>query len=788
MNLESQLDDLLDRWESARESGDTLSAEELCAGTPELLPQLRERIAVLVKMDRRLRDHHSTELHPSSQKTIKPLQDREHIPNERASVQTDFGGLKFHAQGGLGLVFSGTDLRLHRQVALKFMHQHLAQNSYARERFLLEAEITGRLDHPGIVPVHGVGLSEGGRPFYAMRFIRGETLDAAILRFHNLQRPGEKSRHTGLEFRSLLGRFISICNTLAYAHNCGIVHRDIKPENILLGKYAETLVVDWGLAMSVDRDETARQSGEQTLLPSSGSQLGASSGGPAGTPAYMAPEQARDCDHVDRRADIYSLGVLLYKMLCGKVPFTGANAIAVLEKVQRGDYPPARSVAADVPPGLEAICHKAMSFDPAARYETALQMAEDLEHWLADEPVSVYREAWSVRVMRWLRKHRFAAITLGAALAGLAILASVSAISLGTLAQSESELRAKADTARRAGLKTSALLAAETVGREIDRRWELLEREASKPKIIELLRKKPNPNQPADKETVAELQGWLRSLASEFTDKQLKFETLFLVSATGTQLARQPLGNGKTIGKNFEHRDYFHGKGRDFAEMRASTAALRPIETPHHSAAYLGSDGKLKIALSVPVWSDNPGTPDRQVLAVLGVSLELNEFGGLLASKLPGQSVVLADMRYDYLDGAPRRGLVLDHSAGDKPDRQPGDLPRLAADMIGQLLRAGSAKVWQEQQKARGAEIPNDTGGSATTSPGKGPQTVNQLFENYRDPIFDTRAGQRLAAFSEVLISGRGQDAEEQNKGALDTGWIVIVQEQAAGENANEEK
>ncbi len=177
------------------------------------------------------------------------------------------------------MVFEGSDVRLHRNVALKFMHSHLAEMPWARERFLLEAEITGRLDHPGIVPVHGLGMTEAQRPFYAMRFIRGETFDLAIHRYHQ-PLTAQSASDRSLEFRALLTRFISVCNTLAYAHNCGIVHRDIKPDNIMLGRYAETLVVDWGLALAVDRDEKAKRSGEATLMPNSGSQAGGSSGGP----------------------------------------------------------------------------------------------------------------------------------------------------------------------------------------------------------------------------------------------------------------------------------------------------------------------------------------------------------------------------------------------------------------------------------------------------------------------------------------------------------------------------
>ena len=130
-------------------------------------------------------------------------------------------------------------------------------------RFVLEAEITGNLEHPGIVPVYGLGAYPDGRPYYAMRFIRGETLAAAIKRFHG-QAP---VRFDSLEFRQLLGRLVAVCQAIAYAHNRGVLHRDVKPDNIMLGKFGETLVVDWGLAKVVGRPDAGEAGpGEEGLL------------------------------------------------------------------------------------------------------------------------------------------------------------------------------------------------------------------------------------------------------------------------------------------------------------------------------------------------------------------------------------------------------------------------------------------------------------------------------------------------------------------------------------------
>ena len=161
--------------------------------------------------------------------------------------------LRPHAKGGLGAVFVALDSELHREVALKQILEKHADDPVSRGRFVAEAEITGGLEHPGVVPVYGLGTDALGRPYYAMRFIKGDSLKEAIDRFHDdeaLQRdPGRRS----LKLRELMRRFTDVCNAIDYAHSRGVIHRDLKPANIIVGKYGETLVVDWGLAKAVGR-------------------------------------------------------------------------------------------------------------------------------------------------------------------------------------------------------------------------------------------------------------------------------------------------------------------------------------------------------------------------------------------------------------------------------------------------------------------------------------------------------------------------------------------------------
>src|SRR5262249_42780910 len=157
-----------------------------------------------------------------------------------------FDGLRFLAEGGLGEVYAAVGDDLHREVALKFIKPARAADPDSRSRFLREAEVTGRLEHPGIVPVYGLGSDEGGRPCYAMRLIRGQTLQDAINAFHAADGPGRDPDERARALRVLLRRFVAVCNTVAYAHSRGVLHRDLKPRNIMLGEFEETLVVDWG--------------------------------------------------------------------------------------------------------------------------------------------------------------------------------------------------------------------------------------------------------------------------------------------------------------------------------------------------------------------------------------------------------------------------------------------------------------------------------------------------------------------------------------------------------------
>jgi WD40 repeat protein/tRNA A-37 threonylcarbamoyl transferase component Bud32 len=367
------------------------------------------------------------------------------------SAGTRFRILRPHARGGLGEVFVAQDQELNREVAIKEIQERYAGNPESRARFLREAEITGGLEHPGIVPVYGLGAYPDGRPFYAMRFIKGASLKDAIEHehFHDKQAADEGERT--IEFRKLLGRFVDVCNAIAYAHSRGVLHRDLKPGNIMLGKYGETLVVDWGLAKPVERPEAATDLDEHTLRPSSASGSAETQAGSAiGTPQYMSPEQAAGrLDLLGPASDVYSLGATLYCLLTGKAPFEGKDVGAVLQQVRRGDFPKPRRIQTDVPPALEAICLKAMALEPKDRYAVPRALADDIEHWLADEPVSAWVEPWTVKGRRWVGRHRV--LFTGAAAAALVGLVSL-LIATGLLTAANENLveaKDKADEQKR---------------------------------------------------------------------------------------------------------------------------------------------------------------------------------------------------------------------------------------------------------------------------------------------------------------------------------------------------
>jgi serine/threonine-protein kinase len=340
------------------------------------------------------------------------LRDQDPFATQAPSVGTPssagarFRILRPHARGGLGEIYVARDEELNREVALKVIQDRHADHQDSRSRFVLEAKITGSMEHPGIVPMYGLGHYSDGRPFYAMRFIRGDSLKDAIKRYHRAGSERSNLAERTLEFRKLLGRFVDVCNAMAYAHSRGVLHRDLKPDNVMLGQYGETIVVDWGIAKTIGRAHGVESHEPPVSLSPETGTPETMVGSAMGTPQYMSPEQAVGrLDLLGPSSDVYSLGATLYHLLTGKAPFDAASVGEILQRVQKGDFEPPRQCNDDVPSALEAICLKAMALNPEQRYTSPGALAGDIERWLADSPVSVYRDPPLARIGRWARRN-----------------------------------------------------------------------------------------------------------------------------------------------------------------------------------------------------------------------------------------------------------------------------------------------------------------------------------------------------------------------------------------------
>lgn len=360
-----------------------------------------------------------------------------------------YAARRLHAVGGIGQVWIARDGDLGRDVALKELRPHREGHPPTQARFLAEARITGQLEHPNIVPVYELVRGTPARPaFYAMRFVKGRTLTEKAKEFHDKLRHGKAG---ALDLRGLLADFLGVCNAVAYAHSRGVLHRDLKGANVVLGDYGEVVLLDWGLAKLVGRPDPS--SAEPSVHPASQSTLDQTAVGQVvGTPAYMPPEQAAGrLDEVDVRSDVYGLGAVLYEVLTGRPPFAGADVNEVLQKVMMEAPPGPRDVVPATPRPLEAICLAALAKRPADRYATVKHLIADVNRYLADEPVSVYREPVLERFGRRLRRNRTLAAALSVAAAVL-----TPALAIGVAVQRENNAALVAEQGRTNAAKNLA--------------------------------------------------------------------------------------------------------------------------------------------------------------------------------------------------------------------------------------------------------------------------------------------------------------------------------------------
>ncbi len=297
-----------------------------------------------------------------------------------------------HSTGGIGLVWRAYDEVLGREIALKELKADSAGSRRNRERFFREAQLTGQLEHPGIVPVYDfVSHEDGSRCFYTMRFVKGRTLTEAIQAYHQ-RRAKDSDVDAAGEFLRLLNVFVSICQTIAFAHSRNVIHRDLKGDNVILGDFGEVIVLDWGLAKRLDdqggedEEDTSLDPGAtmafaQDTEPSAAVTM---QGEKLGTPPYMAPEQATgQVDQIDRRTDVYGLAAILYQILTGQPPFLGASVVKILHRVIHSPPQPPTEVIPEIPVELERICLQGLAKNPDERQQSATEMADQIQNWIA---------------------------------------------------------------------------------------------------------------------------------------------------------------------------------------------------------------------------------------------------------------------------------------------------------------------------------------------------------------------------------------------------------------------
>ena len=756
VNGEDELAELFGKWDDARRRGDSISADDLCRDRPDLVEPLKLKIAAATSaltekdVDPTACDSIVTgavtqtyrataarepagacEVQPVASLEPRPVADGLSPDEVSLEAVAAFTDLRFVAKGGLGAVYQATDEKLRRTVAVKFIQQKFADDEDHCGRLIREAEITGQLDHPGIVAVHGLGKSATGRLFYAMRYIKGVSLRERITQFHAQPISADERE---FEFRTLLKHFVVVCETIAYAHNCGILHRDIKPENIMLGRFGETLVVDWGLAVTIDRSLKPAESAEETLIPGSGPTTSDSGGG---TLPYMSPEQTIGDVSLGPASDVYGLGATLYHLLTGQAPFKGQRA-DVLERVRYGKFTKPRQLRSEIPKSLEDICLKAMRMDPAERYARASALARDVECWLADLPVSAHEEGALSRVLRWNRRHR------GLVRAGMLAVTALAVVLVAATTVSVRYAR-EAEQARVETLRTTADFAKQTLGNELSLRFSVLQNVAQDPVLVEMLERQNAAIAAGNLATDTPLLASIRqTLDRHFQANQAKVPSSVwsLLTADGRQAALASVEAGRESPmKSFAYRDYFHGLSMD---LEPGASQPPPLSRPHASCIFVNSTkGRLVTAFSVPVVRRNAeGTAT--TVGVLAMVVDCHTLtDSILGQSAGSRSAMTIELRHYPLatraaqgsTSVDAEGLVIQH-------------PGLTEAMINS--GAGAPAFPRVDAATLGVLRSSDSG----------------LLEIV-DPI---EAGEpRKAAFARVAVGDPGSTSEQH--------WAIIVRE-----------
>jgi len=432
------------------ENGESVDLERWCAEHPDLESRLRrfhrgwrraDGLLGRIRVDSGMLD--SAEREASGRGDPLDAASKEAIDR---LTRPDRGLARYEVKerigrGGMGEVWRVYDRDLRRELAMKVLRSRASDGRRLR-RFLHEAQLTARLDHPGIVPVHDLGVDETGRLWFTMPLVRGQTLSGIFERTRAERDASGRSRS--------LEVILKLCDTIAFAHAAGVVHRDLKPSNVMVGRFGEAYVVDWGLAIA----RGSADSQDATVVPVESGGV-ESAGDVVGTPAYMAPEQAAG-EEVGVRADVYSLGAILYELLAGRRPYQAHEASgfdAVLAAVRAGPPLDLGHLASDAPAELAAVCRKAMARDLAERYGDCGELAADLRAYLDGRVVRAHASGALAELRKWVGRNRALATALIAAL--LSTIGGLTAV-WRTEARGKAELLRLADARRLAELEAEA--------------------------------------------------------------------------------------------------------------------------------------------------------------------------------------------------------------------------------------------------------------------------------------------------------------------------------------------
>lgn len=665
----------------------------------------------------------------------------------RLAVSTEYRQIQVYQEGGLGVVCKALDRQLNREVAVKFIRDSHRSDPEAIRRFQAEAEITGRLDHPGIAPIYGHGQTSDGVPFYSMKFVEGRDLGEAIKAFFSQVTPS----YDDVEFARLLNSFMSVCRTIGFAHSRGIIHRDIKPQNIRIGIFQETIVLDWGLAVPMDRKHAYRDGDPSILLLANGASPAPSAGG---TPAYMSPEQLSGST-VTPASDIYSLGAVLYRILTGQPTLNTRTPEATLEALIECGFPAPRELQPGLPRPLEAICLKALSLQPNDRYESAQEIAADVERFLSGQAVSCHRETPYERCGRWVRHHQAWARHLALGLVAIAIASVLLTLATWRLAANREQQRRHAEMQRneatmaredallekRRSLVLASRLAARSIAAEIELRGAMLREESRSSNLRKWLAAWNS--EPGKSESISQINDWLKDRFLARAADNLPTSTWNIQSVDGTQLARVATrdadGGSASLGKNFRFRDYFHALGQDLDPDSPEAAIAQPHRYDVHvSSVFVSTNTAIpSVSFSTPIHEESDHQLESRVIGIFASTVHLSRM-----DLLPG--AILVDLRPNVINGQRLEGVVLRHGKLDANRSQHRSWYTLSAEDLSRI------RSFLDERPRRFESLSN---------------FVDDPLVEIVDPITETKV---QVAVAPVILANQ----PDHNQ----VGWVVLMQ------------